>query len=1773
MVDFNVSPYYDDFLATGSDGKPPKEKYYRILFRPSVAIQAREMTQLQTILQQQISNFGDHMFKEGAMIIPGGTSLDLEYGFIKVNASYNSADVESYRTNFQDVIITGATGGVQAKVVGTTAATGSDALTLFVKYIDSGTNKTTKTFAAGEVVTGVDSGGVTRGAEIGSAATDVGFGSAVQIQPGIYYVNGVFAFVTSQTLVLDKYTNSPSYRVGLNIAETFSTTTEDTTLNDNAAGSPNFAAPGAHRYRINLTLAKYTTAQTTDSTFIELLRVEQGQIKKQIRSTEYSVLEETLARRTFDESGNYTVAPFNIDIREHLASGNNRGVFSVADGGDATKIAVGLEPGKAYVRGYEIDTLATKFIAVDKARDTEQIVNAVTSFQLGNFTLISPTSGVAMNLPNVNQFEKINIIDGSAATVGTARVRAIELHSGTQGSGTEQYKLYIFDLNMNTGKTFKGDAEKFLTTGGSTGSDFSGDFVQASSQAQLFETGANNLLYKMPFDAIKTIRNAANAIDTTMTVRRVLTMTTSSGIANATLGAGSNEVFQSPITANDYYIADANSGTVYNAAAAGTVSVSTGGGASGNINIQIDLTGQGVSGTATLVVVATVIKSVAEESQKTLNVNQQINKTTSGTATATTIMLGKADIYRVTGVHMSADFSTNATTSDENILNRYTVDNGQRDNFYGIGSITRKPGALAPTGRLKIVFEYFSASAGDYFSVDSYDGAVAYEDIPSYNTATGAKFELRDVLDFRPRVDDTGANFTGTGSLGIEIPKISSNIISDFQFYLPRTDKIFLDPNGNFKVIKGVSNQNPPTPADSDDGMTLYTLFLGAYTFSPDDVTSEFRENKRFTMRDIGRLEDRITNLEYFTSLSLLEKSAADEQIVDVNNVDRFKNGFVVDPFYGHNIGDPSDPDYRISIDGDSGEARPPFFEGNTNFTLTQADSSNFQLTGDVLSLPYTETTIIEQPFASGFENVNPYDVFAWVGNIDLTPSSDEWKDTDTRPELIIDNEGLFDVVNNMANADGVLGTVWNEWQTQWTGRQVNVVGGTQRAGRRIFQNTVTTQTSQQRRTGTRARIAPGSVSTNIGERIVDVNFAPFIRSRRVKFHATRLKPNTQVYPFFDNIDVSAFTKSIAAADFTRFSTNPTDPEPNTSATAHPDGASNLITDAAGEVYGEFYIPNTSSTRFRTGQRNFKLIDDPNNVTANITTSANTIYAAQGLINTAQEVSLRSPRLVQQRVSETQTATQVIGTGQRTIGWEPDNDPPPQADRGWSDPLAQTFLVDNPQGAFITKVGVFFKKKDPNIPITLEIRTVDNGYPTTQVVPFGEVVKPAADVTTSADASSVTEFVFDAPIYLRVNVEYAICLLANSVEYEAYIAELGENSIGTTRRISSTPYAGVLFKSQNGSTWSADQTKDLKFQISRAVFNTSVANECIFHNVPIPARGLQASPLITDGSTNAVTVEHKNHGMPAGSSVTIAGAATVGGLTTAQLNATHTISDVEQDRYVITVTGSPSTSAAQGGGLTVTATENKMFDSMYPIVQEINLPGTSTSYGMKLLNGRSIAGNESAYGGTPTSYTPFIPNENYFFDTPKMIASPINETNNNSGNKSGIMRLVMTSNNDFLSPMVDLERLSLVNVNNRIDKPVASGTGGNIVQNFLAETAATGGSALAKYITRRINLDQDSQAIRVMFTANQPSGSEIEVYFRTQESSSDVDFGTLAYTQATLDTAVATSDDPTVFRDYSFTINNISPTFTTFQVKVVLKAQQSTKVPRIRDFRTIALGT
>ena len=126
-----------------------------------------------------------------------------------------------------------------------------------------------------------------------------------------------------------------------------------------------------------------------------MLRLKAGIIQNQVRTTEYNVIEDTFARRTFDESGDYAVRNFDLEIREHLQNGNNRGIFASANGGDEAKLALGLSPGKAYVKGYEIETLATTYVDVDKARDFDTENNFSTKFNVGNYVFVNNVFGSA----------------------------------------------------------------------------------------------------------------------------------------------------------------------------------------------------------------------------------------------------------------------------------------------------------------------------------------------------------------------------------------------------------------------------------------------------------------------------------------------------------------------------------------------------------------------------------------------------------------------------------------------------------------------------------------------------------------------------------------------------------------------------------------------------------------------------------------------------------------------------------------------------------------------------------------------------------------------------------------------------------------------------------------------------------------------------------------------------------------------------------------------------------------------------------------------------------------------------------------------------------------------------------------------------------------------------------------------------------------------------------------------------------------------------------
>jgi hypothetical protein len=1124
---------------------------------------------------------------------------------------------------------------------------------------------------------------------------------------------------------------------------------------------------------------------------------------------------------------------------------------------------------------------------------------------------------------------------------------------------------------------------------------------------------------------------------------------------------------------------------------------------------------------------------------------------------------------------MAADFSTAATISDTDITSRFDLDTGQRDNYYDIGRLKLKEGEIVPTGRLLVNFDYFSHGSGDYFDVDSYAGVVDYEDIPSYTSVTTGKvFQLRDVLDFRPRVDDASTinsgiqdrSFDGTGASTIDVIKFDTDVTSDFEYYLQRVDKIFLDKEGNFKVLKGASAITPDIPGTLDNAMHIYTLFLPAYTLDVADVGIEVIDNRRYTMRDIGRLEKRIENVEYYTQLSLLEQSAQSLQIQDADGFDRFKNGFIVDNFTGHNIGDAGNNDYKVAIDYAKGEMRPTFNEDaislierdddGTAIVAADRSDSNYQKTGDLITLPYTESTLIDQPYASKTVNVNPFGIFTWIGSIALTPPSDEWKETERAPELVINNDdGSWDTLVKQSgnpNLQSVeLGTVWNEWQNHWTGVSTSNTTETykQRGGHgwRVMQRDieVTKKTGTRTRTGIRQVLVPKTVTQNVGDKILSIAFVPFIRSRTLTFNAKRLKPNTRVFAFFDNEDISTYIT--------------------------PDGGSlggNLVTDANGSVTGTFAIPDpkvSSNPRWRTGERVFRLTSSSTNDTTSAPdTAANVEYVARGTIQTVQNtiISTRTAGVEFRATNETENVVQTsIQRGAaRQVGYH--------------DPLAETFMIDDEGGVFLTSIDVYFSSKDTNIPVTLQIRNTVNGYPGQKILPFAEKTLNPSSVNTSTNGTTATTFTFDSPVYVQENTEYAFVLMANSQDYNVFVARMGQTALDSDRTISAQPYAGVFFKSQNGVTWTADQNEDIKFKIKRAEFS-NVTGTVTLTNDSLPTRTLKTNPIRTTNSSSTLRIYHPNHGMHGTSNnVTIAGVSsgTYNGLDASEINGTYTsISNVTLDSYEVTSSGT-ATATGDVGGSSVTATQNRHFDVLNLAgIQTMQVPGTTINHYIRPTTGKSIHGSESEFSLTSaTNKLAVVPNDNIHFTTPQAVMSEINETNEMAGSKSFWTILELSTTNTKLSPVLDTQRMSAFTISNRLNNPTSGNT-----PNYVDDTAATGTTTAAVYVTKSIVLENASTSLDVRLTQNVRSSSNVKVYYRVLGSEDEQTIDDISWTpfnnDGSEDATVSPAEDDTTFKEYKYSASNVHD-FTTFQIKITMTGDVSSYPPIIKDMRAIALA-
>ena len=1187
-------------------------------------------------------------------------------------------------------------------------------------------------------------------------------------------------------------------------------------------------------------------------------------------------------------------------------------------------------------------------------------------------------------------------------------------------------------------------------------------------------------------------------------------------------------------------------------------------------------------------VIATISASVVGSKTKTNTTDTTITIDTEAlAATNTTISLGKADVHKINSIYMAADFSTAATTSDTDITTSFDLDTGQRDTFYDISRLVRKTGKSAPTGRLLINYDYFEHGAGNFFSVDSYSD-IDYKDIPGYTSdVTGQQLPLRDCLDFRPRVDNASTidsgnidrSFDGTGSSAIETMKINTDVTSDLEFYLSKRARVYMTSTGRFKVISGTSAIQPAFGDDLEDAMHLYDVFLPAYTFDTKNIRVNSIDNRRYTMRDIGNIHKRLENVEYYTQLSLLEAAAENLQIQDADGFDRFKNGYIVDNFTGHGIGDVADNNYSVSMDMAAGELRPAHHMDNTN--LIESDSAlansdamttairttnGYQKTGDLITLPYTEEAYITQSFASTTVNLNPYDVISYVGQVTISPDQDEWMETEVLPEMTIDIPGVFDSLTDEAgNAvqELNLGTVWNEWNTNWTSVPIAGTEQTTRLRRErraqhpfIRDTNRTTQDfreiSNSTRTGIRSTLVPGGLQTqSLGNRVVQVAFATFMRTRTITFTATSMKPTTRIYPFFDGVDVSAYVTPTGSSA----------------------GAA-LTTDANGSATGTFVIPDpkvTDNPKWRVGKRTFRLTTSSTNVLTEglVFSSAEVDYTAKGMIQSVQGSVISTRELQVQRTTATDSTVVLGAVGTRVVR---DNTGP------WFDPICQSFLVDQTDGIYVTSVDLFFQSKSATLPATVQIRTMVNGYPTTEVLPFAQVAVASSDITTSTDASEATTFTFPSPVFLSNNTEYSICAIANSDEFTIYTAKMGQTTLDGARLISQQPYLGSMFKSQNSSTWTAEQNEDVKFNINRAKFTTDTDGTVYLVNDEVPVLTLGQNPITTTASSAVITIHHRNHGMhTTANNVTIAGvpSGTYNGIASSNINGTYTaIGNITLDSYTVTAQNSDTASATGDiGGSSVTATRNMMYDVIQPIASTITPPGTAVTATMRNTTGRTLEQSEGEFSlATVAKQKAFDLNTDYYHTAPQIVASQINETNEMSGSKS--LNIVLTlstpSDSDHLSPVVDTARLSAHLIRNRLYSPVSGTT-----PNFVADTANTGGSGPAQYITRPVILENEATALDVRLSAHVPSTAEVEMFYRVSNADDARKMSDLAWIpfndDGSPDKAVPPSDDDKTFREHQYSASAIT-TFTAFSLKIILKGTSSSYPPRVKDMRGIALA-
>ena len=1758
-TDLNVDPYYDDF--------DEEKQFNRILFRPARAVQARELTQMQTILQKQIERFGSNVYKEGTIISGVNlTSLD-DIRFVKLKDESDFVDPTVFKpTDTKRYIVKSTTTGLTAEILD--AATGFETQspnlkTFFLKYLTTSTETgSAKRFTANErlevleVVDGADDISQ-RFVNVADVTEAEGPSFGVSCTEGVVYQKGHFVFVTAQSIIISKYNNVPdNVSVGFVVKENLINSDQDTSLLDNATGFNNENAPGADRLNLVPELTSLDTSAESEE-FFALARYLNGKPVRLRSRTEFNTIADELARRTFDESGNYVVDGLSVRVEETSAGGVNALVA----------------PGKAYVFGHEVTNLSTKKIPLEAVTATQDKSNQVTGVFYGQYFTYDHTSATTINNFNVeingslaDRYEIKGIAPvgdpqaGQEVTIGTCSVNNV-----TPG------RIYVYAIKklanyLNIAPTKVEDT--VLTN--------SGQIFDANASGLIFDTG------KASID---------NLSDISAVLRESVQIT--NGATSITLPA------EAIVSSNTVVVRNGNDEIVIPSSVVGQT---------------VNFTAMAGTGKIYYDTREAISPSDEQYLVDTLAQNTVFIKTTYASSTRVA-PLGFANVVRIKSIK-----TKNGDAGFIDVTSKFKLVNNQKEYYYDLSYIELKAGETLSSDNdgfaLLVEMEILqrSISYNGFLVANSYAN-VSDSVIPRFQGKDGKLYDLKNCYDFRPyavasnvafSVDAAGASIIDVNSVGFNVvsnrtPSQSSQILATQRYYLSRIDNIVVDEFGNFTLYKGEENENPSRP-------NLKNLYPLSRIKIPGNVLTTKGNNpirvadvsnKNYTMKDIANVEKRIDRLVETVSLSLLELKAKDFFIDDGTGANRFKSGILVDSCRNLAISDVLDPEYRAAVDKSRAVITPAVIQYPVDLkvrtsSLSDTPTQNAQEFDDIVTKATTAApvTVLDQRFATGFRNCVT-DFYNYAGKADIFPAFDVGYDVVTNPEVNFEidlTSAINDVLGNIqelipltredvSQTTSIVqaqGFEFEDFFRNGVGNFFNFAG----APRQTVTETTTELSS----------LVSSEVSNTVpvGNFITDFSMTPFVQSREVSIAVTGLRPNTPHYFYFEETPVSVFSGAVidTASSTSNIVAGRNVRKASSTATT------TVTTDANGSLFAVFEIP---ANTFFVGENTLEIadVDSYSEIESAKTSFANVSYRAYNFQVGRTELAATT------RSMDFDIETSVIIERQFE-------------QIAAVDPIAQTFLIRTSQanGAtciYIKDLELFFKKKSLTNGVTIEIREVINGFPSKRVLPFGRKHMSSSQINVSDDSSAGTVVEFQNPIKLLVEREYAFVVIpdANDPDYLIFTSQIGGKDLQQDIAITNDWGDGVLFTSTNDRAWKSYQDEDIKFKLRRHSFQTAssyvdlVPNDIEFFTISDKVGGFQNdefvytakgdavsttatqnSPLLVTGETSSLQL-NSFATVTAGTNLILAKIiriSTVDNQTTVTIDSPWPFANGAVDVQPAVVgrvsyynpakpdrlhlrqsSASPTLLFAANDSLTgyssgATATlasvddrEVSYLQSQVLVDNTIRTNSTQTLYNVPAENNVPVIDRSIDAAGNV-----------YLLNNLRTINSKSNIESGTSKD-SFIIRTTLDNNGfEAVTPQLDAE-LSILNA-----------------YEYFINDADT---LTSSYVSREVLLEEDFEAsgLKVLLSAFRPNGTEVDVYAR---------FTYLNNVDEKSDWVQLTNQDPDLYsnssetqdyRDYEYDLTEAQTpvAFNTFQIKIVLKHEEPGSgvnlFPHLNDYRAIAL--